>query len=87
MPTYSWCGTPIHLPMTDDTAAAYNRIVDVFKGVAYISNNKKIRIEAAHKDIVVFNKIAQIVNILIKLNGGSMPYTDESITTDYLVKV
>jgi hypothetical protein len=87
MSLYSWLGSPIQFDLSDDNAAAYNRVVDVIHTVPSDTSLNKIRIQADDEDVRIYNKVAAIINAIIELNGGCLPYKETALPSDYFVKV
>ena len=83
MAIYSWLGTPIHLEMTEDNAAAYNRVAHVLANTVQ-TDPTNIEISVNSEDMFAYNKVAEVINLIIELNGGSLPYSEEDIKTPYL---
>ncbi|MFL6416824.1 MAG: hypothetical protein ACJ74Y_14265 [Bryobacteraceae bacterium] len=94
--TYAWMGSPLHLVLDDDLAAAYNRAQDAW--FAAQRNHKivygrewkpeePIRISWTREESEAWDKVAQVINLLAEINRGGLAIMPEDITSDYLVKV
>lgn len=85
---YSWLGTNIHLPMSEETANAYNRVADAFAEIPQDHDFKKpFELKVSREDMDIWNALADIINALIRLNGGSLDYTEEETPTNHFIKV
>lgn len=94
---YSWMGTPLHLILDDDFAAAYNRAQAAFfqaqkdhlarTGSHWDPINEHLLIHWTDEEQSVFDQFAVFMNSYIELNGGSLHITDEEMTSNYLVKL
>lgn len=94
--TYSWCGTSIHFILKDEVADAYNRVVDAFfaaqqqqldaTGNRWDPKTQPLVLTAETEDMVIYNKVAKIINLLSELNGG-LDIPDEEIPEDHLIKL
>jgi hypothetical protein len=93
---YSWMGTPIQLLLEEEVAEGYNRFLNAFFEA---QREHKVRtgsdwtgveplyIECEEKDQEIYNAVGEIINQLIKLNGGSLNISEEQCTSDFFVKV
>ena len=84
MPIYAWPRIPIHLEMTEENAAAYNRVTDALMENAPIPDDQ---LDAMIKDKLVWEKVIRIIMILVELNDGDLPYPQEYFNIAHLVKV
>lgn len=92
---YSWMGTPMHLVLDDDFAAAFNRAVDAFLNAQLDYKNltgqqwngEPFVIGWTTEEMTAFNGIAEIINTIIKVQGDGIDIPEEQVTSDYLVKL
>ena len=94
--SYSWMGTRIHLVLDDDFAANFNRAQDAFFeaqrhhktvfGTPW-EPTAPLMIDWTTKEQLAWNKLAELINLLIEMNGGTLNIQESEITSDYLVKV
>jgi len=89
MAIYAWMGLPVQIHMTDENAAAYNRVGDILASTPVPTNPVDIQFVADPADIEVWNKVSDVINGMIELNGGTLPYDVDDATTDrnHMVKV
>lgn len=93
---YSWNGSRIHFVLEESVADAYNRAAD-----KWIWSQKRHR-EIHGKDwnpteplesnltkeeLEVWNNVAEVFKVLVKLNGGGFDIPDEELTTDGFVLI
>lgn len=93
---YAWMGSPLHLVLEDDVANAYNRFQESFfqaqlnykqlNGVEW-TPDKQLSIHCTSAENVIWNKIGDLINLLVEINGGSLDITEEQMTSDFLVKL
>jgi hypothetical protein len=93
---YSWLGSRIHLVLEEDVADAYNRHVEEFVN-AQIRHEKlhgskwtpdqPLMMNLSKKDFEVYDKLADILNQLIELNGGGLDIPEEECTSDGFVRL
>ena len=87
-PMYSWCGTDIHIPLSVENAEAYNRAVDAFTHSWMPSDIRKVfYVEASSEDIEIYNKVADVINLMVELSGGSISISEEDMTTSHLIRI
>ena len=94
---YSWMGSPLHLILNDDFAAAYNRAQAAFfqaqkdhlarTGSPWDPVNEQLLIHWTPEESSAFDKIAVFMNSYVELNGGGLNITEEQMTSDFLVKL
>lgn len=88
---YSFCGSPIHLMLEDDVADAYNRVASLTEAdlkVFNISNGEtKHVLVAEEEDVAVYNAIADIINKLCEINGGTIHLQEEDLPYNKFVLV
>ena len=93
---YSWMGTRIHLVLEDDFAANFNRAQNAFFEAQHYHKAvygtpweplEPLMIDWTTKEQSAWNKLAELINLLIEMNGGSLNIQESEITSDYLVKV
>lgn len=80
-PVYSWYGTPLHLPLSEDSAAAYNRRIQQFfdaqehhfqtTGQRW-DERSPLWMEKDDEAQEVWDKVSQIINLCVDLCGGSI---------------
>lgn len=85
MSLYSWCGTPVQFDVPDEIATSYNKIIDELHKVSDLKEMHQIVLQASAADLENYNKVAMLINSIIELNGGFLPYHDTQ--SDYLVKM
>lgn len=93
---YSWMGTRIHLVLDDDVAALYNQAQDCFLE-AQINHRKvhgskwnpdqPLEIAAPKGAFEAWNQIASIINLISKVNGGTLDIPGSEVTSNYLIKL
>lgn len=73
---YSWYGSPIQIVLTDDNADAYNRVMDCLQKLPndFDIFGRGVKLDVTKQDLAVYNKIAGIINEIIDLAGGSLPF-------------
>lgn len=86
MTIYAWGNTPIQLEMTDENASAYNRTIDAYVKLS-LTPIPLNQIQVAEEDINVWDKVLGIIEVLVELNDGSLPYKQEDMNVARLVKV
>lgn len=86
MPIYSWCSTPIQIEITDENAEAYNRVIDAYIKLSLTPIPLK-EIQVAEEDVKMWEKVLSIIEIMVELNGGSLPYRQNDMNVARLVKV
>lgn len=92
-PLYSWCGTPIQFHISDENAEAYNRVNKAIEeGTISLSPGSHPRswwiwMNANRADMDIYNKVADVINKIIELNGGSLPYYESDFVEVSLIKV
>lgn len=89
---WSFYGSQLHLVLDDEVAERYNRVSKAFANVddEALQNNPEgyFRLEGVdNKDLESYNAIADIINKLIEINGGSLAIPEEDMLYDCLVKV
>lgn len=84
MAIYSFCGTPIQIEITDENAAVFNTIAKAFGDDPF---NRTIEYVGKPEDLDVFNKVAALINGMIDLNDGDLPYPDEQLYPLQLVEM
>lgn len=93
---YSWCGSRLHFVLEDDVAAAYNRYQQAFlqgqldhedrTGSPWTPNDP-LAIGCTDEETAAYNSIADLINLLVDINGGSIHITNQECTSDFLVKL
>ena len=93
---YSWMGTRIHLVLEDDFANAYNRAQEGFfqaqrdfeaqHGTKW-TGFERIGMPWTNEELNAWNGIADVINLLVKLNGGSLNIPESEVTSDFLIKL
>lgn len=94
---YSWCGSRIHLVLKDEVADAYNRFQKAFfdaqtkhretHGTQWDPMNEPLLIDYEENDKEIWDKIGNIINLMVEVNGGGLDIPEEEMTDDYLVKL
>lgn len=93
---YSVYGSRIHLLLDDEFASNWNKARLAFfeaqkKHLARTgtqwTGNEKLEMDLKPEELKAFNDFAELMNLMIKLNGGSLDLAVEDMTDDYLVKV
>ena len=93
---YSWSGTRIHLLLEDDLADAYNRAHKKFSESQIFHEetwgtkwtpDQLLLMNWTDEEDKAWHAIADVINLLVKINGGSLSITEEETTSDYLIKL
>lgn len=84
MAIYSFCGTPIQIEITDENAEVFNTIAKAFGRNPF---DRTIEYVGKPEDLEVFNKVSAIINGMIDLNEGELPYPDEQLYPLQLVEM
>lgn len=92
---YSVYGTPIHLLMDDEFAANYNRAQDAFAEAQKKHKNttgrnwrgENLWIDWTDAEQKAFNEFADLLNLLIKMNGGALDLKEEDLHSTHLEKL
>lgn len=91
MPVYSWMETSLQLQLPEDVAESCNRIADILAELApdEVINSGTILADANPDDLGAWNKFAEIVNLILELNGGSIQFakTEGEQPSFHLVRV
>lgn len=78
---YSWCGTPLHIPLGEKMAEAYNRRVEQFleAQVNHLERTGKrwspeepLLIRKDDEASEAYDKIGTIINLCVAMCGGSI---------------
>ncbi len=93
---YSWMGSRLHLVLEDDVADTWNQAQDAFfaaqkrheavHGTKW-TGDEPLEIYWSNDSAEIWNKIADLINLLIEMNGGELDILEEEITSDYLIKL
>ena len=93
---YSVYGSRIHLLLEDEFASNWNKAQAAFfkaqkdhlarTGTQW-TGNEHLAIDLKPEELKAFNDFAELMNLMIKLNGGTLNITEEEMTDDYLIKV
>lgn len=92
---YSVYGTRIHLMLDDEFAKNYNRAIEclnaaqkTYKDVTGKNwNGETLYVDWTDEMHAAHNDFADLMNLMIKLNGGSLDIKEEDLTSPYLEKV
>jgi hypothetical protein len=92
---YSVYGTPLHLIFEDEFAANYNRAQDAFteatkrfkEATGYDWKGQDLIIDWTDEEQKAFNEFADLLNLLVKINGGSLDMTVDDMTSNKLEKL
>ena len=94
---YSWCGTRLHLLIEDDVAEAYNQANDAYveaqrkhkeiHGTEWNPVEDHLAIDWTPEQRLAWNKIADVINALVRTNGGLLNIGEEEMTSHYLIKL
>lgn len=87
MAIYSWMGLPVQIHMTDENAAAYNRVARTLMATPAPANPVDFQFVAQPADVEVWNKVSDIINGMIELNGGLAYSEEETDGTNLLTKI
>ena len=93
---YSFLGSPLHLLLEDQIADAYNRTTQAFFDAQ--KNHQKrtgskwtpeqpLWMETNDEDKAAWKAVADVINLLIKINGGGLDIPEDQCTSDFLVKL
>lgn len=94
--TYSVYGTDVHLILDDEFAENYNNAQHEFFDAQKVHMEKvgsawtgtePLYIKWSEEQRKAFDDFAVLMNHMVELNGGSLNITEESMTSDYLVKL
>ena len=90
--TYSFYGSQLHLILEDEVAERYNRVSEALANV----DTKAIQANPDNwfwlsgiddADMAAWNAIAELINKLIEINGGSLDIPEEEMPYNHLVKL
>lgn len=84
MAIYSFCGTPIQIEITHENAVIFNLIAEKF-GPSPL--DRTVKFDGRPEYIDIFNKVSAVINGMIDLNGGQLPYSEDDLFPLELVKV
>jgi len=93
---YSVYGTRIHLLLDDKFAALYNRAQDAWTDAQETykhatgknwTGDQALYINWTDAEQKAFNDFADLMNLMIKLNGGSLDIREEDIVKPHLIKL
>lgn len=89
---WSFYGSKLHLVLDDEVAERYNRVSVAFANAdtSAIQKNPENYIWLSgvdSKDMEAWNAIADLINKLIEINGGSLYIPEEDMLYNCLVKV
>ncbi len=94
---WSAYGSPLHLVLEDSFAEAYNRSVEKFleaqnlhkmeHGHQWDPLKESLKIYWTDEEQDAFGKYADLLNMMIDINGGGLDIDIEDCPSDYLVKV
>lgn len=92
---YSVYGTRIHLMLDDEFAKNYNVAVDAFNEaqknymIRHQSawNGEPLWVDWTDEAHAAYNDFADLMNHMIKLNGGALDIKEEDLVNGYLTKV
>lgn len=96
---YSWNGSRIHVVVEDSIADAYNRAFDKFlqaqrdfksltgRRWTPADGNETLFITWDDAEMEAWNNMAQVVNSIVKLNGGSIDIQGAEMNSNYLKRV
>lgn len=89
---YSFYGSQLHLILDDEVAERYNRVAVAFANVdaksVQANPTNLIWLEGVDDDdMTAWNAIADLINKLIEINGGSLDIPEEEMPYNYLVKL
>ena len=94
---YSWCGTRLHLILDDDLAKAFNRA-----DTKFVHAQKQFKADNGRdwkpledfldhgwdgEELMAWNAISEIINHLVKINGGTLQITKTEMSTRHLIKL
>lgn len=87
-PVYAWYGSPLHLPLSEKAAVAYNRRVAQFFEAQenFLATNGRrwdgrepILMEVDKEAQDVYDKVGTIVNLCVELCGGGIAFSEEEM--------
>lgn len=94
--TYAVYGSHLHLILSDEFAENYNAAQRAFFEAQKLHKARTGSEWTGHETIEInwttemrdaFNKFAELMNLMIEINGGSLALMEDDMTSDYLVKV
>ena len=90
--TYSFYGSKLHLILEDEVAERYNRVSVAFANVnaeeLQANPDKPFWLKGIEDvDMEAWNGVADVINKLIEINGGSLDIPEEEILYNCLVKL
>jgi len=94
--TYSWLGSPLHLVLEEKIADGYNRThlafieaQSFFKAKYGVPWTPELPLEmnVTSEDLEAYDQFGQLLNLLIKINGGSLDIPEEQCTSNVLVRL
>lgn len=90
--TYSFYGSQLHLILEDEVVERYNRVAIAFANVdakaVQANPTNYIWLEGIQDgDMEAWNAIADLINKLIEINGGSLDIPEEEMPYNCLVKL
>lgn len=74
MAIYSFCGTPIQIEISDQNARIFNNVA---QNVSIDNTSRYIQFHGSKDDVLVFNKVSTVINLMIDLNEEDLPYSEE----------
>lgn len=84
MAIYSFCGTPIQIEVSDQTAQIFNNVA---QNVSIDNPARCIQFHGNASDIGVFNKISTIINLMLELSDDDSRLHTEELWPLRLIKV
>lgn len=90
--TYSFYGSQLHLILEDEVAERYNRVSEALanvdaKAIQANPDNQFWLSGIDGADMAAWNAIAELINKLIEINGGSLDIPEEEMPYNHLVKL
>ena len=90
--TYSFYGSQLHLILEDEVAERYNRVSEALanvdaKAIQANPDNPFWLSGIDDADMAAWNAIAELINKLIEINGGSLDIPEEEMPYNHLVKL
>lgn len=92
---YSVYGTAVHLLLDDKFALHYNRAQDAYASAQELCEfstgkawtGETLYINWSDVEQKAFNDFAELMNLMIKINGGSLDLREEDLHSNHLEKL
>ena len=93
---YSYLGSPLTLFLEEKVAEGYNRFTDAFIAAQKLFKEEygidwtpelPLEPKCSSEDIEAYNAVGDLINLLVKINGGFLEIDESQLTSQYLVRV